>query len=184
MSNETGAVVSVGPVSKWTDEQLKEYRDLAEAVYPPAENANWPGRALDWSPMELGVRVVDRSGWLVSYVGVFTREATLNGEPVIIGGIGGVKTHPDARGAGYAALGMRTASEWFGRQPRVDFGLLVCDQGLLGYYANLGWVEFKGTLLTTQGDRSVEFTMNRVMTQPVHAPAPEDGVIDLLGPPW
>jgi GNAT superfamily N-acetyltransferase len=178
------AVVSIGPVSKWTDEQVAEYRALTEAVYPPAETSDWPGQTLDWSRAEMGVRVVDPSGWLVSYVGVLTREGILDGEPVVIGGIGGVKTHPDARGLGYAALGMRRASEWFHEQPRVDFGLLVCEPGLLGYYSNLGWVPFNGTLLTTQGERTVEFTFNRVMTQPIKSPAPESGVIDLQGPPW
>jgi len=184
MSAADKAVVSIGPVSKWTEDQLGQYRDLTAAVYPPAENADWPGRKLDWAGAEMGVRVVDDSGWLVSYVGVLTREGLLDDKPVVIGGIGGVKTHPDARGMGYAALGMRGATEWFQQQPRVDFGLLVCDSSLLGYYANLGWVEFVGRLLTTQGGTTVEFTFNSVMTQPIHSHAPETGTIDLLGAPW
>jgi GNAT superfamily N-acetyltransferase len=184
MSEAGKAVVSIGPVSRWTDEQVAAYRDLTEAVYPPAEVSDWPGRALDWSQPEMGVRVVDPSGWLVSYVGVLTRRGTLDDAPVVIGGIGGVKTHPDARGLGYAAMGMRRASEWFREQGDVDFGLLVCEPGLIRYYESLGWVEFDGTVLTTQGDRRVEFTFNRVMTQPIVSEAPVRGVIDLMGPPW
>lgn len=184
MSETGGAVVSIGPVSRWTDEQVAQYRELTEAVYPPAESEDWPGRKLDWSQAEMGVRVVDSSGWLVSYVGVLTRKGALDDAPVVIGGIGGVKTHPDARGLGYAALGMRRAEEWFRQQDGVDFGLLVCEPGLIGYYNNLGWVEFEGSVLTTQGDRRVEFTFNRVMTQPIQSEAPVTGVIDLMGPPW
>jgi hypothetical protein len=184
MTPTVGAVVSIGPVSRWTDEQVAEYRELTEAVYPPDAVADWPGRKLEWSEAELGVRVVDTSGWLVSYVGVLTREGTLDDEPVVIGGIGGVKTHPDARGLGYAALGMRRATDWFHELGKVDFGLLVCEPGLIGYYNNLGWVEFNGSVLTTQGHRRVEFTFNRVMTQTIGAEAPVTGVIDLMGPPW
>ncbi|MCI0679282.1 MAG: GNAT family N-acetyltransferase [Actinobacteria bacterium] len=180
----TSPVVSIGPVSLWTDEQVVEYRELTEAVYPPRTAADWPGRKLEWSQAEMGVRVVDPSGWLVSYVGVLTREGTLDTAPVTIGGIGGVKTHPDARGLGYAALGMRRATEWFHEQHGVDFGLLVCEPGLISYYENLGWVMFDGVLLTTQGAATVEFTFNRVMTQTIGRPAPVTGIIDLSGPPW
>jgi GNAT superfamily N-acetyltransferase len=184
MSPAEEAIISIGPVSKWTDDQIGEYRALTEAVYPPEESDTWPGRAMDWAKAEMGVRVVDGSGWLVSYVGVLVREGLHDGRPVVIGGIGGVKTHPDARGMGYAARGMERATRWFRDQPHVDFGLLVCDSSLIGYYSNLGWVEFKGRLLTTQGGVTAEFTFNNVMTQPIHGAAPETGVIDLLGPPW
>jgi hypothetical protein len=184
MSRDHEAVVSMGPVSRWTEEQVREYRELTEAVYPPEENADWPGRKLEWAQATVGVRVVDPSGWLVSYVGVLTRNALLDGRPVVIGGIGGVKTHPDARGLGYAALGLTQATEWFREQPRVDFGLLVCDSSLLDYYGRLGWLRFDGRLLTSQNGTTVEFTFNQVMTQPIHFPAPRSGVIDLQGPPW
>lgn len=182
--SEQGATASIGPVSRWTDEQTRQLRLLTEAVYPPEESADWPGADLEWSRPEMGVRVVDLAGWLVSYVGVFTREATHDGEPVLIGGIGGVKTHPDARGMGLAALGMDKATEWLVETARADFGLLVCQDELLDYYGRMGWKVFEGTLLTTQhGDKS-EFTFNRVMTLDLMNEAPADGVIDLQGPAW
>jgi GNAT superfamily N-acetyltransferase len=184
MSQPEEAIASIGPVSRWTDEQTSELRRLTEAVYPPEEESDWPGRYLDWARPEMGVRVVDASGWLVSYVGVLTREALHDGQPVVIGGIGGVKTHPDARGLGYAALGMEHATRWLLDQPGVDFGLLVCGDDLLVYYGNMGWKQFNGTLLVTQDGATVEFTFNNVMTRDLGRAGPTEGVIDLLGPPW
>ncbi len=132
----------------------------------------------------MGVRVVDSAGWLVSYVGVLLREGLLDGEPVLIGGIGGVKTHPDSRGMGLAALGMEKATEWLVEAGQADFGLLVCQDELLDYYGRLDWKVFEGTLLTEQNGEKAEFTFNRVMTRDLQGAAPIDGVIDLLGPAW
>ena len=184
MSGPEEAIASIGPVSRWTDEQTRQLRQLSEAVYPPELASDWPGESMEWARPEMGVRVVDASGWLVSYVGVLTRQGLHDGTPVVIGGIGGVKTHPDARGLGYAALGMEHATQWLLDQPGVDFGLLVCQDELLSYYGNMGWKQFNGSLLTTQGDTSVEFTFNNVMTRDLAEEAPTEGIIDLLGPPW
>ena len=71
-------------------------------------------------------------------------------------------THPDARRKGMAALGMARAIDFFGEQG-LQFGLLVCDPSLLGYYTRLGWREFGGTLLTKQHDNTVEFTFKTII---------------------
>lgn len=181
---EQGATASIGPVSRWTDEQTRQLHLLTEAVYPPEEAAEWPGAALEWSRPELGVRVVDSAGWLVSYVGVLLREGLHDGDPVVIGGIGGVKTHPDSRGMGLAALGMEKATEWLLEEGRADFGLLVCQDELIDYYARMEWQLFDGKLITLQHGEPVEFTFNRVMTRDLVGPGPIDGVIDLQGPAW
>src|SRR5262249_3546908 len=159
-----------------------DVRALAAAVYPAREVANWPGRSLEWSPAEWCVRVRDEDGLLVSYVGVLLREAQLDRQPVRIGGIGGVKTHPAARRRGFAARGMERAMEFFHAQPDVTFALLVCGPHLIGHYARRGWQEFPGRLLVRQHRASVEFTFNRAMTFGIKSPAPDDGTIDLLGP--
>ena len=181
---ELEAAVSIGPVSRWTDEQTRQLHLLTEAVYPTDQEDDWEGSRLEWSRPEMGVRVVDDAGWLVSYVGVYTRAALLDGGEVTIGGIGGVKTHPDARGMGLAALGMTKATEWLLETARADFGLLVCQDELLDYYGRMGWRVFEGTLLTDQHGEKSEFTFNRVMTRDLVLEGPTDGVIDLQGPAW
>ncbi len=119
-----------------------------------------------------------------AHVGVYVRGAECDGQPVNIGGIGNVKTNPAARGRGLASLGIRRAIEFFHEQPAVAFALLVCEPGLIDYYARLGWREFGGQLLVRQHGARSEFTLNRVMTHPIQTEAPDIGVIDLCGPPW
>jgi GNAT superfamily N-acetyltransferase len=176
--------LTVERVADLGDADREALRALTAAVYPPDESADWPGRRIEWAPAEWCVRVHDNAGALVSYAGIVVRDATLDDRPVIVGGIGGVKTHPHARRAGLAARAMERAVEFFRDEARADFGLLVCAPHLLAYYGGLGWQEFGGRLLVRQRGDAVDFTFNRVMTLAVRAPAPVAGTIDLLGPPW
>jgi predicted N-acetyltransferase YhbS len=112
------------------------------------------------------------------------RAGTLDGEPVTIGGIGSVKTHPRAEGRGYASAGMRRAVEALNDQHRVVFSLLVCREHLLPFYGRLGWSAFPGELLVQQPAGRMVFTVNEKMVLPGGRPAPRAGVIDLNGPPW
>lgn len=185
----TTPIVSLTAVSALSDVERAEAAELGRAVYPPAEWANWPGRHIEWSPAEWCVRVwrEDASATvrhLVSFVGIVLRHAEHDGAPVLIGGIGSVKTHPAARGRGYARLAIRGAVEFFRERPDVTFGLLVCDPPLIPYYARLGWKLFNGRLMVEQHGAIEEFTFDRVMTLDIHAPGPTSGTIDLKGPPW
>lgn len=166
-----------------TDADRHALRELSLAVYPPREATDWPGRRIEWAAAEWCVRLYDDRGALVSYVGINLRDALLDGRPVKVGGIGGVKTHPDARRRGLAERGMQRAAEFF-REQAADFAVLVCDARLLDYYGRLGWREFTGRLMVRQHGAPAEFTFNRVMTCAVRSAAPETGTVDLLGPPW
>jgi hypothetical protein len=160
-----------------------ELRELSLAVYPPDETAAWTGRAIEWAPADWCVRVRDAAGTLVSYVGITLRDGERDAARVRIGGIGGVKTHPAARGHGHAARALASAVAFLHAR-HIHFGLLVCAPTLLEYYARLGWREFTGRLIVRQRGTAVDFTFNRVMTLAVRMEAPRDGTIDLLGPPW
>jgi aminoglycoside 2'-N-acetyltransferase I len=177
-------IVSLDRPADLSETDRAALRALSEAVYPPADWADWPGRRIEWAPAEWCVRFFDEAGELASYVGVLVRLATLDGRPVVVGGIGGVKTHPAARGRGYAAAGLKRAVEYFRAEAGVGFGLLVCDPGLVGYYARLGWQEFDGRLVVRQHGATADFTFNRPMTIPVRSDAPVAGMLDLNGPPW
>jgi hypothetical protein len=86
---------------------------LSRAVYPADEWADWPGKKIEWSNPEWCVCIQSADGDLLSYAGIVLRQATCEARPVRIGGVGGIKTHPAARGRGYARLGIRTAFDFF-----------------------------------------------------------------------
>jgi hypothetical protein len=176
--------VTLARVADLTEAEHAEVRVLREAVYPPGAFENWPGRHVEWSSPDWCVRVRDASDVLVSFIGVYRRAALCDGSPVLIGGIGNVKTHPAARGRGFARLSIRRTLEFFGEEPAVDFALLVCEAPLIDYYSRLGWRLFSGRLLVTQHGEPTEFTLNRAMTFPIGSDPPSTGTIDLAGPPW
>jgi hypothetical protein len=102
---------------------------------------------------------------------------------VKIGGVGGVKTRPQARGQGYASAALRCAALALRDNHQVAFSLLVCQAHLLPFYQKLGWLPFAGRLVVEQRGGSIEFTVNRVMVLPGLQPAPQHGLIDLAACP-
>ena len=118
------------------------------------------------------------------YVGVLVRDAKWNDRSVRVGGIGGVKTHPAARGRGLASTAIRLALDSFRDRGDVDFVLLVCESHLVAFYERFGWRTFPGTLLVRQRGATVPFTFDRCMTAPLRLAESLSGTIDLLGPPW
>jgi hypothetical protein len=183
MANEVPSVPTLDRLADLSDADREDIRSLSLAVYPPEQLAEWPGRHLEWCTPEWCVCVRSEDGTLASFVGVYVREATCDERPVRIGGIGNVKTHPSARGRGYANLGIRRAVDFFGERD-VEFAVLACEPHLIGYYARLGWQEFTGRLRVTQYGAGADFTLDRVMVLAVRGAAPLAGTIDLCGPPW
>jgi aminoglycoside 2'-N-acetyltransferase I len=160
-------------------------RALTAAVYPHVEHATDAAQqAITWASPEWGILVWDDDGMLVGYVGIVAREATIDGRVVRVGGIGGVKTHPAARGKGYARAALGRAATFLADELGAAFGVLVCRGELLAFYGALGWQPFAGTMLVEQPGGQVPFTFNHPMVLPLREPAPRGGTLDLCGPPW
>jgi aminoglycoside 2'-N-acetyltransferase I len=157
---------------------------LSAAVYPPEVLRTSPGRFLEWASAQSSVLAWTAEQELVAHVGMLVRSGMLDGSPVRIGGIGGVKTHPHARGQGYASAALRSAAQALRDRHQVAFSLLVCQAHLLPFYQKLGWLPFAGRLMVEQPGGSIEFTVNHPMVLPGLQPAPRQGVIDLAGLPW
>jgi aminoglycoside 2'-N-acetyltransferase I len=172
------------PVTDFSDGERDALKALTAAVYPPEILATRPGRSFQWAPAQWSVLVWTAEGRLIAHVGIVTREGTLDGVPVKIGGIGGVKTHPQAQGRGYASAALRRAATALHDDHRVAFSLLVCQEHLLPFYGRLGWLPFLGRLVVEQPSGPIVFTINRPMIHPGLRPAPQEGVIDLQGFPW
>lgn len=175
-------VYSLRPVDQISDRERAGITSMKTAVYPPRDNEDWPGRDREWLAPGWIV-LVSQNGEIVSCTGIVKTEAEIEGQTVVIGGVGGIATHPDHRGRGYAELSVNRAIEWMSDQA-VEFALLVCRDELVPYYSKRGWQVFEGTLVVRQFGEPETFTFNNVMVRPVCRPAPKSGVVDLLGPPW
>lgn len=167
----------------FSDEDSQSLRELKAAVYPPEGEGEWEGASREWSRPEWGVFVRDGAGDLVSYTGVIRREGSVDGRHSTIGGVGGIATHPDHRGKGYAPLGIGRALDYLVTL-QTDFALLVCREQMVSYYQGLGWRLFEGEVRDTQSGEPEVFEFNRVMVGDLNLKAPHHGTIDLRGPAW
>lgn len=172
------------PMAELTDAERAELTGLSQAVFPPEVVAELTGLHLEWSARDGRVFVRAGDSGLVCVAGVVFRRGEHDGRPVLIGGISGVMTHPSHRRQGYAAHAVGRAVVLLREQTEVEFGLLVCEPHLEGYYERLGWAMFDGRLLVTQYGVPTEFVYNRAMVCGIRDAAPTGGTIDLLGPPW
>lgn len=171
-------------VADLTPHEQLSLQTLSAAVYPSEEAAAWPGRSIEWAAPEWSAVVWGDQDEALSHASIVVRDAEWNGRAVRVGGIGGVKTHPAARGRGYATTAIRRTIEFLRDDENVDFALLVCEPNLIAFYERSGWRRFVGDLLVTQRGVTAPFTFNVPMTYPLRLGGELDGTIDLLGPPW
>lgn len=164
--------------------QTQALAALSRAVYPPSPDGIKPQNPISWATTTWSVLVWDQAHQLVSHVGLLARQGRFTDCPVLIGGIGGVKTHPTARRRGYARAGIDHAIEFLCIEQAVDFSLLVCREELLPYYGRLGWHHFAGDLLVEQPPGIEKFVFNQPMVFEGNGRLPLNGVIDLCGMPW
>ena len=176
--------IDLKAVTTLDDGERAALHALTAAVYPPAVVAASPGRHVQWAPPDYSVLVFSPEGELVAHVGIVVRMGTLDEAAVTMGGVGSVKTHPRARGRGYASAGLRRAAAALHDDHRVAFSLLVCQEHLLPFYSRLSWLPFSGRLMVEQPTGPKMFTINRPMVLSGLSAAPQDGVIDLKGLPW
>ncbi|MFK7803148.1 MAG: GNAT family N-acetyltransferase [Anaerolineae bacterium] len=163
--------------------QIKANQALADLVYPPNPSAPKTKPEIIWAETMWRIFVWEK-GELVAHVGTQTRNALHNDRPILIGGFGAVKTHPAARGKGYARAGLAHAIDFLTNEQHVDFSLLVCRDPLIPFYQKLGWRLFEGEMLVDQPSGKQPFTFNRPMVIAGKDQPPLNGTIDLCGLPW
>jgi predicted GNAT family N-acyltransferase len=117
-------------------------------------------------------------------VGLIVREIISNGEAKTIAGIGGVMTHPEKQGKGYASRAMRQAAKMFNEELDVAFALLFCRPHLVEFYKRLQWKPFQGQVFVEQPQGKIEFSANGAMDLDGKEQAPVNGILDLKGLPW
>ncbi len=163
--------------------QLESFQQLRAVVYPPEVLVTLPGTQFEWASPQWSILVWDKDE-LVSRVGLLTREALSNGATKLIGGIGGVMTHPERQGKGYASHALREASKIFDLEMGIAFALLFCRPHLVEFYKRFQWKPFEGQVFVEQSQGKVEFSANGSMVLDVKEQAPLNGILDLNGLPW
>lgn len=137
---------------------------------------------LRWRPKDLHF-VLYSDGQPVSHAGVLRRVVRVNGEPVTVGGIGGVVTVPEAQRKGFARRLMQHSARFIEREWKVDAGLLFCLPPMVAYYEALGWQALEMDVLIDQPSGRVAAPM-RVMVLPFGERPWPPGTVELESFPW
>jgi len=142
------------------DGEREEFLDLMDAAFVDEERAHF-ARYLDHDPL-LGhedTLVATDDGRIVAAVQIFTRTIRLRGEPVLLGGIGSVGTHPEFERRGLATSLLRRAIDEM-RQRGMLLSLLF--SGRTSFYQRLGWVQIPHPLLVVRGRTEVQAVAGRL----------------------
>jgi GNAT superfamily N-acetyltransferase len=170
--------IEIRAANELSEAERQQIQDLDRQAFPSPD----PYGHMEWSANHWHV-LVKVDGQYVSQVGIVERTGAVNGQPVKLGGIGGVGTLPGWQRRGLAQSAMERAAQFLRDELAVEFGLLICDQHMLPYYRKLGWQVVEGPLTFDQPRGKVTFT-DVTMILPCTKKDWPPGVIDLCGLPW
>jgi len=167
--------ILIKPVDELTPEEKSRTAEIDRLCFEGQD------MGIEWSPTDwIVMGLLD--GVIVSQIFLLTREVDVAGQKILVGGLGGVATHPEYRRRGCAGL-LLQASERFFRSLSLPFGILVCAEEKKDYYAGFGWVEIANkTIFQNRGkDQVMEGVM---MVLPLTDQPWPQGVLNLNGKPW
>jgi predicted N-acetyltransferase YhbS len=119
----------------------------------------------------------------VSHVGTVSHTVEVNGQPVIVCGVGGVTTRPEYQGRGLAG-GLLEEALSYGRQTDgAAFGFLHCFPRLVPYYERHGWHALESPVLVKQPQGETLLPV-RTMVHPLTTGEWPAGTVRVLSLPW
>lgn len=141
----------------------------------------WTG-GYSWAPPEWRLFLLVE-GTPVSHLKIVTRQGTVAGAPVRLGGIGSVMTPTPLRGHGYAGELMRRAGGFMFSELGVELGLLFCLGRLVPFYRSLGWIEVESAVWIEQPRGRIRWPESAMVLPRQGAPR-RGGDVDVRGLPW
>lgn len=159
-----------------TDEESQRLFGWGENIFGVAAHQ------LRWRPKDLHF-VLYSDGQPVSHAGILRRVVRVNGDPVTVGGVGGVVTVPEAQRRGFAGRLMKHAARFIELEWKVDAGLLFCLPPMVAYYEALGWQILDSEVLIEQPSGRVGMPM-QVMVLPLGGRSWPPGTVELQSLPW
>jgi len=119
----------------------------------------------------------------VSHAGILSHIVTVNDEPILVAGLGGVVTVPGARRKGFARQLVLDAMRFAESEWKVRAGLLFCRPQMLAYYERLGWQIVESPVMIEQPGGKIVAPL-QVMVIPFGDWAWPSGTVELQSLPW
>lgn len=137
---------------------------------------------LKWRPKDLRFLLYD-NGELVSHAGILQHSVSVDGEAILVAGLGGVVTVPAAQRRGFAHQVVQHAMKHAETEWQVEAGLLFCRPQMIAYYAALGWQTVESPVIIDQPNGKVASPLP-VMVLPFRDRDWPQGTIELESLPW
>lgn len=157
--------------------EQKTVEDMVRRVFRDEPFGDMVWIEVDWKV------VVYLGGVLASHVEIVDHTVSVGGQPVRVGGIGGVATLPECRGLGLASKAMSAATDFMRDKLKLEFGLLVCSERRRSFYESMSWQAITEPVYYDQPSGKVKnegITMSLSLSG---KPWPT-GVVDFCGYPW
>jgi predicted acetyltransferase len=157
----------------------EDRRELAGMEEDPSQTRRYQ---LQWRPTEKHVLVVER-GQKVCHVGLVQQTVEVQGNPIVVAGIGGVLARPESRGGGYCRIAMEAAEASVLRQQSAKFILLFCRPAMQSLYEHLAWTRVSSPVWIEQAQGDVVLPIPAMVKCLVAQNWPADEV-RLRSRPW
>jgi len=138
---------------------------------------------LRWRHKDLRFVLFDDDAEPVSHAGILKHFVAVDGQPVLVAGLGGVVTVPGARGRGFARQVVQEAMKFAEHDWRVEAGLLFCRSQMVAYYESLGWRVVESPVMIDQPEGKIVSPL-QVMVIPFGKRVWSAGTVDLQSLPW
>lgn len=173
-----GLVIEVKAPNQLSEEEEIEIDELARLAYaeePDNHDLEW-----SWGYWKVLGRV---DGKLVCLVEIIDRTCRVAGQPVRVGGVGGVATHPDHRRKGYASAAMQIAKDFMRDNLGMDYAMLYCSDHRVALYNRLGYEVIHDPVYFDQPGGKMRNLENTMALSITGKPWPQ-GEVDMGGLPW
>jgi GNAT superfamily N-acetyltransferase len=137
---------------------------------------------LHWRHKDLRF-VLYENGEPLSHAGILKHVVSVDDQPVLVAGLGGVVTVPEARGRGFARQLVQETMRFAENDWKVEAGLLFCRPQMVAYYESLGWRVLECPVMIEQPDGKIVSPL-QVMVIPFGEMSWPAGSIDLQSRPW
>jgi len=119
----------------------------------------------------------------VTQAGILQRTITVDGKPLLIGGVSFLITEPEYRGHGFASLVMKEAVSFLNNELSLGLVLLTCKPRLESLYNGMGWRTVAGPTVFVQ-PTGMRACGGLTMVHESAGTTWPEGEIDLCGLPW
>jgi aminoglycoside 2'-N-acetyltransferase I len=175
-SQVRGSNVEIKQANSLTDAEQRKLFGWGENIF------GVQSYTLHWRHKDLRFLVYD-NGEPVSHAGILKHVVSVDRIPVLVAGLGGVVTVPEAQRKGFARQLVQHAMRFAESDWKVEAGLLFCRRQMVAYYKALGW-EMVESPVTIEQPRGKIPSPLHVMVLPFGKMGWPVGTVELQSLPW